>query len=1639
MSDINSRQNVRSTRIGEEFSELHDLVHYGLKPRTAIFQQVQNALGTAMIVSSLAYFILSLYEHNQQYLVGTASLLICFLCAYPIRKMKNADNLDSAALWILIGIIFHYSFAELFWAGVTIQIIAGAFILIILIGSLTLARKWYIWMGAGFVTCALVLIINLWEPFIRFQTELTHIPTAIFTSTMFATLAVLWQIIRFNRQINTLQARVDNLQQRDQVLRRELKELSILHTVAVAATEATNEGELITRATELIGSTLYPDSFGIMLLDPMTGTLIPHSSYYVDPQLKPLTPIPVGKGVIGTVAADGTPRRVADVRQFPGYIEADPRVRSELCVPLRIGGETIGVVNAESFERYAFGESDERFLITFAGQVATAIDRLRNIAATNEQAQQITTIYDVGRHVTSILSLDQMLPEVASMIEETLHTYNVEIGLIDHNEVIFLAGRGGYVEDIKGPPFGPNVRLGEGITGTVAATGEVILAPDVSKDPHYAYFDALPNVKAELCVPLSVRGKVTGIIDIKSNRVNGLGQKDADFLQILAAQVSVAIQNAQQFSTLQERTREISGLYEMAVATTSLLDPEQLFQRLYHQIQQIMQPDVCIAVLRVSQGEFLTLALAMEHNRPYRVPYNGAIPGLIPLEDSGLFGWVLETQETLNIGDSRVDFLPTAPRLSPDARSWIGVPLMSREQAIGVLCVQSHKPHAFSNDQIRFIQSAARQVAIAVENARLYRSAVDTAERLEILRQASQEILSAGLDPQNVYQAIHKATQKLMPSEAFVISKIEEENQQISIVYAVDKTGLQDHVPVPIGEGLSSHVIMTGVPIMASDMTQLEELDAIHFGDPESVRSVLAVPLRIGGKIFGMLSAQSYQPNAHTPQDQSMLEMLAAYVAAALENTRLFQAEHQRNVELEALRLASLNLTSSLEAKEVLQLILQSTLSMIKADDAHIFLYDGESLSFGAARWRDEAQAKPFSNPRPEGVTYNVARSGKPLVFPTTKDHPMFEDTDWDSAIAGLPLLIGDLVVGVMNVAYHHPHKFDENELRLLRLLADQAAIAIRNAELYESTQRQLQELTLLYSLARSGAEATDEDTLIRHTTEHIGQTLYPDNFGVLLLNEAMDTLALHPSYQCQKPGLHMHTIPIGQGITGKVAQDGVPIRIADISKEAIALRLNENMRAELCVPITVGQRTIGVINAESCVVGNFTEEDERLLVTVANQLATGIEKARLFFEITRALDREQRLNEIARTISGTLDMPTILNNVLRLATELIGADSAILFLLSDTDDSPPEPYTYNMPSNGFSSNLSLGEGIIWSIIHNGDAILLPEYATHPLALQKITEMDVHAFIGVPVTVGGMTIGALELFSLSDAVRFTHRELSLIESIGLQTGIAIQNARHFEQAAERATELASALSQLEELDQMKSEFIQNVSHELRTPLAIVRGYIELLTDGTLGDINPEQIEPINIISRRVDMLTHIVEDLTIILEVEGDRLRWEEIDIHALAMASVSDFRVNTEAAGLHLIAEINHETRFIYGDSVKLRRTLDNLIGNALKFTPTGGTITVRLEELGESVLLQVSDTGIGIPEDKLERIFERFYQVDGSSRRRYGGTGLGLSLVKEITEAHNGTVTVTSIENEGTTFSVILPHGSPEYMRLYKKRELA
>lgn len=193
------------------------------------------------------------------------------------------------------------------------------------------------------------------------------------------------------------------------------------------------------------------------------------------------------------------------------------------------------------------------------------------------------------------------------------------------------------------------------------------------------------------------------------------------------------------------------------------------------------------------------------------------------------------------------------------------------------------------------------------------------------------------------------------------------------------------------------------------------------------------------------------------PEDRSV-----GVTFTALDITEWVEADNQlqqRADQLELLRQASLKLTANLALELVLDAILEQAMQLVTANDAHIYLYEEDVLHFGAARWADGRPGVQFAEPRQNGLTYNVARSGEPLSVPDMSNHPLFDGVAWEGAILGFPLKISDTVVGVMNVALEQSHEFDEGELRILELLADQAAIAIENARLHEQVQDHAQNL----------------------------------------------------------------------------------------------------------------------------------------------------------------------------------------------------------------------------------------------------------------------------------------------------------------------------------------------------------------------------------------------------------------------------------------------------------------------------------------------------------------------------------------------------------------------------------------------------
>jgi signal transduction histidine kinase len=246
-----------------------------------------------------------------------------------------------------------------------------------------------------------------------------------------------------------------------------------------------------------------------------------------------------------------------------------------------------------------------------------------------------------------------------------------------------------------------------------------------------------------------------------------------------------------------------------------------------------------------------------------------------------------------------------------------------------------------------------------------------------------------------------------------------------------------------------------------------------------------------------------------------------------------------------------------------------------------------------------------------------------------------------------------------------------------------------------------------------------------------------------------------------------------------------------------------------------------------------------------------------------------------------------------------------------------------------------------------------------------------------------------------------------------------------EELSKTNEELSQANEELKSLDRMKDDFLSNVSHEFKTPLTSIQGYSQLISDGTLGEVNEQQQKAVETVLRNSERLRRLVDSLLYLSRAQSGKLNYsfEKLDIKDILEHAVQDLALQAASKNIELITDIPSDIPQLDLDRDKMMDVFVNLIDNAVKFTPDGGKVTVSAHVSEGSMYLDVEDTGIGIPEDKIPMLFQRFYQVDSSVKRRYGGTGLGLYICKKIVEDHKGDIYVSSEESKGTTVHVRLP----------------
>lgn len=413
------------------------------------------------------------------------------------------------------------------------------------------------------------------------------------------------------------------------------------------------------------------------------------------------------------------------------------------------------------------------------------------------------------------------------------------------------------------------------------------------------------------------------------------------------------------------------------------------------------------------------------------------------------------------------------------------------------------------------------------------------------------------------------------------------------------------------------------------------------------------------------------------------------------------------------------------------------------------------------------------------------------------------------------------------------------------------------------------------------------------------------------------------------------------------------------------------------------------------------------------------VEERVLSAALSNRLSEISALSEVGKAINTTLDLADVLNLILSSALELLGgSEGSIMLLEDDGEHLQVVSYHGSNAETVMKGRGKIGTGIAGTVAHRREPMLIQgDQIDESVARSAHPERGISSAMSVPLVRNDVLLGVLNLNEIEGVRRFTEQDLNSLGLFAEHAAIAIGNASIFEK--ERQT-----IERLEELDQLKSDFVASVSHELKTPLAAIIGAAKTMSRKG-RDMDPEsQAKFTEMIERQGGKLLRLVEDVLTTSQIESGRpMKRALVDLRAAAAEVIADLGLTKIGAGREIVLVAEPENPRIWCDLIALRQILTNLTENALKYSPERASVTVTVRETVEEGLVEVADRGVGIDAEGLRVIFERFHQVDSSSTRKVGGFGLGLFIVKNLVDAHGGKIDVESTVGEGTVFRVHFP----------------
>ena len=1103
--------------------------------------------------------------------------------------------------------------------------------------------------------------------------------------------------------------------------------------------------------------------------------------------------------------------------------------KSKIVAPLFAQNNLLGFLYCDLNSVYGqFNEADRDMLGMLANQAAVALDNARWLEGLEQKVQERTEelnarvdelaiLNNVQSAIASKLDFQGIVDAVGDKLTELFVGENVSIGFYDRAsdmiQVPYIFENGKRIQDVSFP-------LGErGLQARVKKT----LAPLIinnhfdERAQEYGVVSVSdePSPKAWLGVPILLNGEYIGGFALQNwERENVYTDSHVRLLQSLAGSLGIALQNARLFQAEQERAAELQIINSIQQGLAAELDFQAIVDLVGDKLREVLQIDEIGIRWYDVQANLTYYLYEYEHGQRLTVPPQPPVKG-------GTFEKILQTRQPFvtNTNVEREAIGVTQIPGTDLSKSSVTVPIIGSDRVVGSIIVEDYeKEYAFSDSDVRLLSTVAASMGVALENARLFD---ETQRLLKITEERARELaiinsvqagLAAQLNLQAIFDLVGDKIRDTFDAQSAIIVTYDRQTNLMHYPYIYEKGERLTEVAQPLDDrGFAPFVMRTRQPLMVNQdmLARAAEVGSFILGGGEVSKSGIWVPLVVGEEARGAISIQNVDhENAFDESDFRLLQTLASSLSVAFENARLLDETTRRANEMSALTDIGREISGSLDLNTVLERVTQNARNVLRAATSAVFLIeaDGKTLRAISANGATADAVLAFRPRLGHGLIGSITQNGIAEAIPDATADPRAihlpgtSPTAQGEKLIVAPLFSANQVSGAI-AAWRDADDaiFSAEDLVFLDGMARQAGIAIHNARLFDDSQRLLNETN----------QRAAESEIINRIQQGLASQL--DFQGIIDLVGAKFHEIFGPPtmvislYEARANRMdHRYIVERGERFQAASELPPDPLR-AEIIRTRHALVINENFiercralgmtdvlageapKAWLGVPILSGDQVVGIISLQDLDRENaFDESAVRLLTTITSSMSVALQNARLFDETTRRANEMTALTEIGREISATLDLNTVLEQIVTHAKNVLNARDVSIRLVQPDGSLPTVVAVGKYADINKGDALFLGEGITGHIAKTGIAEIVNDATNDPRAkVLPGTEEDeaTEAMMFAPLILRGVVTGIMVLWR--DRIisgPFVQSDLDFIVGLSRQAAIAIQNARLFDES-----------------------------------------------------------------------------------------------------------------------------------------------------------------------------------------------------------------------------------------------------------------